>query len=116
MKDKRLKSKARLIHIQQAIKSIQRFTKDLDKASFEKQELVHQAVLMQFIVIGEAINHVDDEILNRYAYPWYKVKSFRNFIAHEYFNLKLSAVWEIISQELEALSQIIDKMINIEFT
>ncbi|MFC0261220.1 HepT-like ribonuclease domain-containing protein [Fontibacter flavus] len=92
-----------------------RFTKGLEKESFEKHELVHQAVLMQFIVIGEAINHVDDEILNRYAYPWYKVKSFRNFIAHECFNLKLSAVWEIISQELGVLSQIIDEMITTEF-
>lgn len=115
MKDRKLTSRLRLLHIQQAIGTIRRFVEGVDKETFEKNDLIHHAVLMQFIIIGEAINHVDEAILIKYPYPWYKIKSFRNFVAHEYFNIKLSAVWEITQQELEPLSELIDYIIAQEF-
>ena len=70
---------------------------------------------MQFIIIGEAITRVDSDILERYDYPWYKVRSFRNLIAHEYFNIKLSAVWYLIQTDLSALKHMVGKIIKSEF-
>lgn len=66
---------------------------------------MQDAVLFQLTVIGEAIQHVEDEILMKYDYPWYKVRSFRNLIAHEYFNIKMSAVWQIIEKDLSGLKE-----------
>ena len=65
--------------------------------------MLHDAVMMQFIIIGEAIVNVETGILAKYDYPWYKVKSFRNMIAHAYFNIKLPAVWQIIENDLHQL-------------
>ena len=51
----------------------------------------------------------------KYNYPWYKVKSLRNMIAHEYFNIKLPAVWQIIENDLQQLKEVVQTILKKEF-
>ena len=66
-------------------------------------------------MIGEAIIHVEDEKLDKYDYPWHKVRSFRNIIAHKYFNIKLAAVWAIIQNDLPELKKVVEQILENEF-
>jgi uncharacterized protein with HEPN domain len=102
----------RLEHIKQAIELIEQYVSDQTEQTFCASYIVHDAVLFQFTVIGEAINHVDKDILDKYDYSWHKVRAFRNLIAHEYFDIKLDAVWYIIKKDLPELKVFIDKMIH----
>lgn len=115
MKDSHVESQQRLLHIEQAIADIEKFTTNETLESFCEKDMLHDAVMMQFIIIGEAIINVENEKLNKYDYPWYKVKSFRNMIAHEYFNIKLPAVWQIIENDLQQLKEIVQIMLKKEF-
>ena len=83
--------------------------------SFCRSNLIDNAVLYQFSVIGEAINHVEDEKLDKYDYPWHKVRSFRNLIAHEYFKIKLIAVWQIVQKDLPKLKEVVNQILSTEF-
>lgn len=116
MKDDHLESQKRLQHIFQSILAIEHYAKDADVNRFCENPMLHDAILFQFTVIGEAINHVENQKLAKYAYPWYKVRSFRNLIAHEYFNIKLTAVWYIIESELPRLKATIAEMLEKEFS
>jgi uncharacterized protein with HEPN domain len=116
MKDSHLESLMRLQHIAEAIAKIQKFVGGNTMGSFCGSDLIHDAVLFQFTVIGEAINFVENEKLEKYDYPWYKVRSFRNFIAHEYFNIKLSAVWLIIENDLPELQTVIAEILKNEYS
>ena len=115
MKDSPLESLKRLQHIEEAIITIQNYIAGETKESFCENNLIHDAVLFQFTVIGEAIIHVDSGILEKYDYPWYKIRSFRNLIAHEYFNIKLTAVWQIIFKDLPKLNNMLQFIIKNEF-
>ena len=115
MRDSRQDSWDRLSHISEAIQQIDSFTNNINEDEFLANKLFSSAVLFQFSVIGEAIVHVDKTILDKYAYPWYKVRAFRNLISHEYFNIKLEAVWDIIKSDLEQLKKVIDEILNQEF-
>ena len=115
MKDERLKSKLRLTHIAEAILIIEKHTHKEDLESFIKKDIVQHAVLFQFTIIGEAIKHVENSILNNYNYPWFKVRAFRNLISHEYFNIKIEAVWPIIIDELPTLKVMVNEIIQKEF-
>ena len=115
MKDPHAESQKRLQHILEAIYTIEGYGKDVDDSRFVSDTMLHDAVLFQFTVIGEAIMHIENDILDRYSYPWYKVRSFRNLIAHEYFNIKLIAVWVIIESDLPLLKKTIIKILEIEF-
>ncbi|MEI8114454.1 MAG: HepT-like ribonuclease domain-containing protein [Bacteroidia bacterium] len=114
-KDDHVESFKRLQHILEAIAEIQKYVQDQSLTSFCQSGLIHDAVLYQFSVIGEAIIHVEDEKLNMYDYPWHKVRSFRNMIAHEYFNVKLIAVWAIIQNDLPELNKVVEQILDNEF-
>jgi uncharacterized protein with HEPN domain len=103
MKDHHKDSSVRLQHILKAIEHIEQFTTGVSEESFVKDTILSSAVLFQFSVIGEAVTYTDPAILEKYDYPWYKVRAFRNMIAHEYFNIRLSSVWRIILQDLPGL-------------
>jgi uncharacterized protein with HEPN domain len=115
MKDSHVESQQRLQHIEQAIADIQKFVTGETLETFCEKDMLHDAVMMQFIIIGEAIINVENEKLDKYDYPWYKVKSFRNMIAHEYFNIKLPAVWQIIENDLQQLKEVVETILKKEF-
>jgi len=115
MKDSHIESLKRLQDIEQAIAFIQKYVANETSESFCQNELVHDAVLYQFSVIGEAVIKVEDDKLKKCNYPWFKVHSFRNMIAHEYFNIKLIAVWDIIESDLPELNGVIKSILKNEF-
>lgn len=115
MKDPREESWQRLQHILKAIAAIEQYVEGKNSSVFSSTPMLHDAVLLQFVIIGEAIVNVENELLNKYDYPWYKVKSFRNMIAHEYFNIKLPAVWKIIETDLGELNEVIEQVLKNEF-
>jgi uncharacterized protein with HEPN domain len=115
MKDRRVESRDRFVHIREAIDKIEVFIYEIGKDEFTSDQLVSSAVLFQFIVIVETINHIDLELLAEYPYPWHKVRSFRNLISHAYFQIKLDAVWEIIENDLQELRLLIETILKDEF-
>ena len=115
MKDSRKHSYNRLLHIQKAINEIIAFTSKVNKNDFLNDSFLSSAVLFQFSVIGEAIIHIETSLLDKHEYPWYKVRAFRNLISHEYFNIKLDAVWDIIIKDLPELKQVVSQILNNEF-
>lgn len=115
MRDSHEESLKRLQHIKQAIADIQEYVKEEDVLSFSNSNLLQDAVLFQFTIIGEAIIYVETEKLDKYGYPWHKVRGFRNMIAHEYFNIKMDAVWEVIEKDLPELKKVIAQILKNEF-
>lgn len=107
--------KARLEHINDAIEKIEAFIDNLTEADFLKDEKTQSAILYQFLIIGEAVRHIDVYLLEKYPYPWHIPKSFRNYIAHEYHKINLERVF-FASQDLSSLKEMVQTIITREFT
>lgn len=84
--------KERIEHVLKAIATIHEFTDRSSAEVFSTDDKLQSAVLFQFLIIGEAIRHVDGTILDRYAYAWHIPRSFRNFIIHEYHGIKMDRI------------------------
>ncbi|MBA7548549.1 hypothetical protein ES705_41010 [subsurface metagenome] len=106
----KITNKQRLEHIIEAINKIENYCKDQDIKSFCKTEILHDAVLHQFLIIGEAIINIDKDILDKYKYPWHSPRSFRNYIAHEYFGINPEKVWNTVTIEIPLLKEAIDQI------
>jgi uncharacterized protein with HEPN domain len=115
MKSKMPDSKERLIHITTAIDSIKKFCDGKNYDDFITNEMLYGAVLYQFMIIGEAIVNVDTDLLKKYKYPWHLPRSFRNYIAHEYFGIQPEIIWSTIEAELPSFQDIIQQIIKKEF-
>jgi uncharacterized protein with HEPN domain len=115
MKEGKPISRQRIEHILYSIQNIQTFTKGYSLESFENDLKVYYACLHQFAVMGEAVSGLDEVILKKYVYPWYKVKSFRNFIIHEYPAVDAQVVWDTIQLVLPGFKDHVQQILEKEF-
>jgi uncharacterized protein with HEPN domain len=95
-----------------SLQAILRFTKDhSDPDSFNEDDKAFDAVMMNFIVIGEMVSRISSN--TKEANPqidWNRIKGFRNLVAHDYFGIDAEEVWQIIVNDLPILKKEIDKI------
>ncbi|MHB1201383.1 MAG: HepT-like ribonuclease domain-containing protein [Polaromonas sp.] len=96
-------------HIQQAAADACSFVEGLGKVDFLADKRTQQAVIMNFIIIGEAATKVMDgytEFTQAHPeVPWRSMRNMRNRMAHGYFDINLDVVWETVHEWLPALLQ-----------
>jgi len=97
-------SQERTTHILDAIQLIRSFVKGIDETTFLRDVQVQSAVQYQFLIIGEAIRYIDQDILDKYSYPWHVPRSFRNFIIHVYHGIKAEKIY-YATQDLDELEK-----------
>jgi len=106
--------KERIIHIYNAIELIEKFVDGVSESTFLADIKLQSAVQYQFLIIGEAVKHIDISILEKYHYPWHIPRSFRNFIIHEYHGVKMERIF-YASNDLNLLKTQIELIIKNEF-
>ena len=92
--------------ILESINAIEDFVTDYDYESFFTDRKTYSATLREFIVIGEAISSLPDDLKDQFPdISWRLIKDFRNFIVHEYFGIDSSIVWDAVKLELPELKR-----------
>lgn len=94
-------TKLYLSHILESIEKLEEIKTSTSKDDFINSWILQDAVLKNFIVIGEAVANIDEEI--KQSYPninWRGAKSMRNFIVHEYFSVDLNFVWQTLFETI----------------
>jgi uncharacterized protein with HEPN domain len=103
-------------HIGQAIERIQRYTDGIDEASFLASELVQDAVIRNFEVIGEACRNIErghsDFAAAHPELPLTIAYEMRNALAHGYFKVDLQIVWKTILNDLPPLSRLVRSLLE----
>lgn len=104
--------KARLQHILLAISEIEKYVDGYSISSFLSDSKTHFATIKQLEIIGEAANHLSSEAISGFnEIDWRGIRSFRNILIHEYFNVRLEDVWETIFADLPPLKITVEKML-----
>ena len=94
----------RLKHILDAIDEIEKYLIDVDFPIFIENSMMRFACIKQMEIIGEASNHVSDELKSKFTdVEWAQIIGMRNVFAHEYFGIDSSIVWEIIKNDIPEL-------------
>jgi uncharacterized protein with HEPN domain len=70
------------------------------------------AVMMNFIVIGETVGKLSDDLKEENpAIDWNKIYGLRNILAHHYFGINADLIWQIIQNDIPKLSEELSKLI-----
>ena len=105
-----------LEHILQAIKRIQEYCSDIDELGFINSQLIQDAVIRNFEVIGEASKNIEhlfpDFSASHPDLPLMIAYEMRNALAHGYFKVDLQIVWKTIEVNLPILEDQISKIIK----
>lgn len=83
---------------------ISRYTNGMSYDDFLENDMVIDAVIRNFEIIGEASNRFDDGFkLKNPTIEWRRMRGFRNRIVHDCFGIDYAIVWSIITEYLDLL-------------
>lgn len=105
--------KFRIDDIIKAIEKIENYLKGVDLKRFHSESLLEDAVIRNLEIIGEASNHIPEDVRLRYPeIPWHQMKGIRNILIHEYFGVDSETVWNTVQSDLPRLKIQLLKIIN----
>ena len=103
-------------HILEAIERIARYVEDLDENGFLANELVQDAVIRNFEIIGEASHNIEQQNPEFAAahpgLPLAIAYRMRNAMSHGYFKVNLEMVWKTIQNDLPTLHQQVQESLD----
>ncbi len=119
------KDTACLLNILDSVDKIKKYTQAYNDAdSLYEDNKSFDAVMMNFIVIGEMADKLSPEFRDstedQIGIPefrdstedqidWLKIRGLRNIIAHNYFGIDAEEIWQIIQDSLIKLAATIEK-------
>jgi len=110
----RLESKKLLEDIRQACQLIHTFTADRDLEGYSSEPMLKSAVERQFEIIGEALRrlHTLDPAVASSIGQYRQIISFRNILIHGYDMVEDEVVWDVIQQNLPALKNHVESLLD----
>jgi len=106
------KDKLYLERILEAVDAISVYVVGYDYNRFVNDKKTYDAVLMQFVNIGEMINRLSEEFHEEHSdLPWHKAIGMRNEIAHGYLDVKPKVVWKTAKKDLPVLRKDIERLL-----
>jgi len=102
-------NKLYLIHISECIARIEKYTLEGQEA-FMQSSLIQDAVVRNLQVMGESTKRLPDEWKSAHPeIPWRKIVGFRNVVVHDYLEIDIPAVWEVVEHDLPDLKRVIEQ-------
>ncbi len=96
----------RIQDILKAIENIEQYIAGLTMTQFMKNQLIIDAVVRNFEIIGEASRHIPSSIRRVHpTIPWEQMNGMRNLLIHEYFGVDVKTVWHTAKGHLPTLRQ-----------
>lgn len=100
-------------HIKDVMEKILRYSSSHSYNDFLEEEWDQDAIMRNLEIIGEAANNIDESFRKSYPeIPWRKIIDFRNVVVHEYADLDLDIIWQIITKDILSLSKQVEEILK----
>jgi uncharacterized protein with HEPN domain len=91
----------RISDIIEAIEKILEYVEGMAFKQFADDRKTIDAVVRNFIIIGEAASHLPDDFIEQHPdLPWREMRDMRNIVVHEYFGVDTLIIWETVKNNL----------------
>ncbi len=99
--------------ILEASEKITRYLKGYTEKKFLHDEIIEDAVVRNFSIIGEAATKISTPFKKKHPeVPWRTLKGFRNRIVHDYIGVDYSVIWNIYKNNLTDLIKQFQKILS----
>lgn len=81
-------------HIADCLRTIIGYVEDISQIDFMANQMVQDATIRQFEVLGEATKRISTLLRDKYPeIPWKQMAGFRDRLIHDYLKVDLDLVW-----------------------
>ena len=102
----------RFLDMMEAIQRIDKYA-GRGRQAFVADELIQTYIVHNLQILGEAAAKIPTEQQRKYPeLPWPKMVGMRNVLVHNYFNIDLDIVWQVVEIELPALKEKIGRILG----
>ena len=101
-----------LVHILTCISRVQHYVLE-GQDSFMESTLISDAVIRNLQVLGESARRLSEETkASRSEVNWRGIIGFRNVMVHNYLDITLARVWDVVELQLPVLKDQIETMLQ----
>lgn len=88
-----------LKHVRDALARIEEFTAGMEHKDFIKDIKTQDAVIREFMVVGEAIKRLSTGLRQKHPdIPWRRLAGVRDVLIHKYFEIDTEEVWNFLDE------------------
>jgi uncharacterized protein with HEPN domain len=96
-----------------ALDRIDSFTRGMSFEQFTADEKTVNAVIYNFLIIGEAVKLLSETLTGRYPeIPWRQIAGMRDKLTHAYFSVDYDLVWNTVTVVLPEFRSVIEKILK----
>lgn len=108
-----VRDKGRLEHITQAMQNVIDYTRGMTMEQLESNSLVKHATAYNIQIIGEAVYKLTEEFKNSHPdTPWKLIEKMRHILVHDYYQVNIVIMWDVISIDIPNLKPQIEKYLK----
>lgn len=108
-----VRDKERLIHILESIERILTFAERKSKEELEADTLKFFGIVKNIEIIGEASYKLTSAYKTKYhEVPWEAISKMRHVLVHDYYQIDVDQVWNVINTDLESLRAQIENQLH----
>jgi uncharacterized protein with HEPN domain len=98
------RDEALLLDILLAARDAKEFSRGLTRESLGASKLHQHAIVRALGIVGEAAGKVSREFRDAHPeVPWKQIVGLRNRLIHDYTNVDLGRVWEVVTEHVPVL-------------
>jgi len=102
-----------LVDIDDAISAIRSYTDGMTCEQLLGDRKTREAIILNFVVIGEAIKKIPPEIIAPFPLvPWKEFAGLRDKMVHGYFSISPVILWETIQNDLSSLATAVKELLR----
>jgi uncharacterized protein with HEPN domain len=94
-----------------SVARLEQYTAGVTYDEFSRNGQLQDAIVRRLEIIGEVARQIPEEIRQKHdAVPWKQIAGMRDILIHEYFNVNLHRVWQVLVVDLPVLKRELHKI------
>lgn len=83
------------------------------KKAFLSDHMKQDAIIRQLAIIGEAVKKLPISITRKCSeIPWKNIAGMRDILVHDYADIDVDMVWNVVKKELSPLKKVVFSLIS----
>jgi len=101
-----------LLDIAKLCQTMLRLTANMTETEFQQDERTQLTILYEITILGEVVKRLSTEFRSQHStIEWRKIAGMRDRLVHDYDEVKLDLVWEVLKTNIPELLQYITPLL-----